>query len=337
MAACAGSRSAPHPVPSDPRWLTFAGDAEGPGAGKHIVLIAADQEYRSEQSMPMLARVLSERHGFHTTVLFALNAEGLVDPTQKIKWQDEHVVHDIPGLEALESADLVILFSRLVTLPEAQLQHFYDYLDSGKPLIGLRTANHGFIGFEYALDGRKVNFGEDVLGGSFRGHHGRWHADSTRGIVVQEHAAHPILRGVTDVWGTSDVYRTYPEGEGLPPGCVPLLLGQPLMGRAHDDPINPELESLPVAWTKPWTGRLGRTARVFQCTMGSGQDFESEGVRRLVVNAAYWCLGMEDAIDPTSSVAIVGDYAPLGTGFDYEALGVVPRPPSAFDTLPGAR
>ena len=301
------------------------------------MLVAADQEYRSEHSMPMLARVLSTHHGFHTTVLFALNAEGLVDPTQKIQWEDPTVVHDIPGLEALESADLLVLFSRLVTLPEAQLAHIYAYLDSGKPLIGLRTANHGFIGFDYSVDGRKIDFGDDVLGGAFRAHHGRWHADSTRGLVVEANAAHPILGGVDDVWGPSDVYRTYPEDGALPADCTPLLLGQPLMARNHDDPINPELAPLPIAWTKPWTNRLGRTARVFHCTMGSGQDFESEGLRRLVVNAAYWCQGLEGMIDPGRSVAIVGTYAPLDTGFDYAALGVVPRPPVAFDPLAGAR
>jgi hypothetical protein len=321
-----------HPVRSDPRWLTFKGGA-GPGAGKHIVLIAAEQEYRSESSMPMLARVLSEHHGFDTTVLFALNDDGLVDPTQKIRWEDKTVEHDIPGLEVLESADLTIVFNRLLSLPEAQLESFYAYLDSGKPLIGLRTANHGFIEFDYRKDGKKVDFGEDVLGGSFRNHHGRWHADSTRGIVVDAHKDHPILRGVTDVWGRSDVYRTYPEGGSLPEGCTPLMLGQPLMAREHDDPINPDLEPLPIAWTKTWTGNLGKTARVFHCTMGSGHDFESAGLRRLAINASYWCLGMEDTIDPSSSVDIVGEYAPRDTGFDYEGLGIVPLPPAAYDPL----
>jgi hypothetical protein len=79
------------------------------------------------------------------------------------------------------------------------------------------------------------------------------------------------------VWGPSDVYRTYPEDRSVARGCTPLLLGQPLMARSPNDPINPDLQPLPVAWTKPWTGRLGRTARVFHLTMGSAQDFQSEG------------------------------------------------------------
>ena len=313
----------------DPRWLQYEG-GEGPGAGKRVVLVAADQEYRSEESMPMLARLLSARYGFDCTVLFALNEDGLVDPSQKIRWEDESVVHDIPGLEQLADADLVIWFSRLLTLPDEQLAHLYAYLDSGKPLIGLRTANHGFLGFDYEVEGRRVRFGEDILGGSFREHHGRWHQDSTRGIPIPEAAEHAVLRGVSDVWGPSDVYRTYAEGDSLPEGCTPLLLGQPLMGRQPGDAVNTELEPLPVAWTKTWTGRGGEPARIFHSTMGSARDFESAGLRRLLVNAVLWCLELEEQIDPASSVELVGPYEPHASGFDYQGLGLEPRTPDSL-------
>jgi type 1 glutamine amidotransferase len=319
----------PHPVPESPLWLTYAGGA-GPGQGRHVVLIAADQEYRSEQSLPMLAKILSTHHGFDTTVLFGLNEARKVDPTMPIRWQDDTVLHDIPGLEHLQSADLVIFFSRLVTLPDEQLQHIYTYLDSGKPIIGLRTANHGFIGFDYEKAGERVRFGEDVLGGSFRSHHGRWHQDSTRGTLVPENREHPVLLGVDDIWGPSDVYRTYPEGEELPSECVPLVMGQPLTGRAHDDPPNNDLMPLPVAWVKTWTGDTGQTARVFHSTMGSAKDFESAGLRRLLINAAYWCLELESDLRADASVDIVGQYEPLTSGFNYEKLGVEPHFPGHY-------
>ena len=319
----------PHPVPADERWLTYAG-ADGPGRGKHIVLVAAEQEYRSEQSMPMLAKVLATHHGFHCTVLFAQH-DGLVDPTQPTQAEDKTVVHDIPGLEHLAKADLLILFTRFMTLPEAQLAQLIDWFDSGKPIFALRTANHGFLGeFPYQVNGKRVRFGEDVLGGTFLGHHGNWHADSTLATPTKEHAAHPILRGVREVWGPSDVYRTFPEGGSLPAGCEALLVGQPLIGRKRGDAPNPEKEPLPVAWTKTWTGNRGRTARVFHFTMGSGADFEDEGMRRVAVNAAYWCMGIEDRITADRSVACVDPYHPLDTGFDYKALGVVPKPVSAY-------
>ncbi len=321
--------AAEHPIPESPLWLTYFGE-KGPGIGKHIILIAAEQEYRSEYSMPMLARLLSQHHGFHCTVLFSLNKDNDVDPTQKIRWEDKTVTHNIPGLEHIGKCDLVIMFSRLLSLPPEQLQHIYDYLDSGKPIIGIRTANHGFIEFDYRKDGKKIDFGDGVLGGAFRSHHGRWHQDSTRGLIVEENTEHPVLKGVKDIWGPSDVYRTYKEGGSLPEGCLPLVNGQPLMGRKHDDAVNNELIPLPVAWVKTWTGNTGKSARVFHSTMGSAQDFQSEGLRRLVVNAAYWCQHMEADIDGASCMEIVGEYDPLECGFDYKELNIVPRKPSFF-------
>jgi hypothetical protein len=294
------------------------------------VLIAADQEYRSEYALPMLAKVLAEHHGFHCTVLFSLNDKGEVDPTKKIRWEDKTVTHDVPGLEHLAKADLVVLFSRLISLPDEQLKHVYTYLDSGKPIIGIRTANHGFLGFDYKKGGKSIDFGEDVLGGSFREHHGRWQADSTRGVVVEKNKDHPVLKGVADIWGPTDVYRTFKVGGGLPASCTPLVDGQPLLGRKPDDAPNPELIALPVAWVNTWTGNAGKAARVFHTTMGSAEDYRSAGLRRLTVNAAYWCLGMEAQIDPRSKVDPVGEYAPPGSGFDYAKLKVAPHKPSFY-------
>ena len=77
-----------HPVPESPLWITFPG-GDGPGKGKHVVFIAADQEYRSEQALPMLAKVFAKHHGFHCTVLFSVNDQGEVDPTKKIRWPKE--------------------------------------------------------------------------------------------------------------------------------------------------------------------------------------------------------------------------------------------------------
>ncbi len=322
-----------HPVPESPKWLTYQG-GNGPGKGKHVVLIAADQEYRSEQSMPMMAGILSKHHGFDCTVLFGTNEQGLVDPTVPVypkKGQEaEFKSHDIPGLEHLASADLVIFFPRLLTLPIKQKEQIVAYLDSGNPIIALRTANHGFRGpLPYRIDGKQVHLNE-ILGGAFRGHHGNWHRDSTRGDIVEEMKDHPILRGVEDIWGPSDVYRTFKEGESLPEGCTALVYGQPLIGREYGGASNPKKIPLPVAWFKHWTTSSGRKARVFHSTMGSGKDLESAGLRRMIINAVYWGLEMEDQVDADRSVDYVGDYRPLPSGFNYEKLGVVPQPPAAY-------
>jgi hypothetical protein len=231
----------------------------------------------------------------------------------------------------LQKADLLILFSRLLTLSDDQIKHVIDYLESGKPLIGIRTANHGFLeNFPYEVAGRKVRFGDDVLGGAFRGHHGNWHADSTRGLIVEKNKEHPILVGVEDVWGPSDVYRTYPEDNKLGDDCTALLEGQPLLGRNQDDEVNPKKIPLPIAWTKSWTGNAGKEARIFHVTMGSAKDYQNAGLRRLTANAVYWGLGMEKQIDPQSSVDYVDEYKPLASGFNYEKLGVEPKKPAEY-------
>lgn len=329
------SQAFAHPVPDSPQWLTYSGSKDGPGKGKHVILIAADQEYRSEQCMPMMAKILSTHHGFDCTVLFGVNDKGVVDPTMPVypkKGKEaEFKPHNIPGLEHLASADLVIFFARLLTLPMEQQERIVAYIDSGKPMIALRTANHGFRGaLPYKVNGKQVNFGKDVLGGSFMGHHGNWHRDSTRGMIVSEMKSHPILVGVNDIWGPSDVYRTCKEGTGLPEGCTALVLGQPLMGRNYDDAPNLKKEPLPVAWFKTWKTSKGKDARVFHSTMGSGKDLQSAGLRRMIINAVYWCMGLEEGITAERSVDIVGTYEPLASGFNYEKLGVVPKMPVEF-------
>ena len=328
LAGCCGHANAE----DSSQWLNYPG-GKGPGKGKRIVLITAEQEYRSEQAMPMMAKILSAHHGFDCTVLFGVNDKGEVDPTMPVHAEKGMTLkeHHIPGLSQLASADLVIFFTRMLTLPMPEQEMIVKYIDSGKPFIALRTTNHGFISdLPYKIDGKQVNWGTEILGGEFQGHHGRWHADSTRGTIVAALKDHPIAKGVTDIWGSSDVYRTYAVGTSLPAGCTALVWGQPLMGRNPDDAPNTELEPLPVAWFKNWKTSEGKSARVFQSTMGSGTDLQSAGLRRLIINAAYWAMEMESDITATRSVDIVGTYKPLESGFNYEELGVKPLPVSAY-------
>lgn len=318
---------------AEEKWLRYEG-GEGAGKGKHVVLIAAEQEYRSEQFMPMMARMLSTRHGFDCTVLFGVNPDGLVDPTMAVypeKGKEaEFVPHDIPGLEMLEKADVMIFATRLLTLPDDQLRHFVNYFDSGKPFIALRTANHGFVSkLPYEIDGKPVNIGQ-ILGGTFLSHHGNWSQDSTRGDIIPERKDHPLLIGVKDIWGLTDVYRTYKDEDGLPADCIALVNGQPLIGREPGGADNPNKKPLPVVWVKDWTTSKSAKARVLHCTMGSGKDFENPGLRRLISNGVYWGLGMEKNISAESSVDYVGPYQPLSSGFHYEKLGIKPQPVSSY-------
>ena len=324
QAPAANAKNYNHPVPDSELWLTYSGH-DGPGKNRHVVLIAAEQEYRCEQAMPMLAKVLSHHHGFDCTVLFSVNEQGEVDPTLPAPFKDKTKHHRIPGLKYLADADCVILLSRFMQLSDDQLKYVHDYFDSGKPLIALRTANHGFWGrSKYMKDGKSVSL-QELLGGKFMGHHGGWHRESTRGIIVDEQNSHPILTGVTDIWGTSDVYRCHNDKSPLPDDCTALVMGQPLINLEHDAPPNKKKEPLPVAWVKPWKGNAGKVSKIFHFTMGSAEDFANAGVRRITVNAVYWGLGMEKSITPDSSVDIVGKYQPLKPGFNYKKLGVRPQ------------
>ena len=99
-------------------WVVYEGN-KGPGQGKHIVFVTGDDEYRSEEGMPMLAKILARRHGFKCTVLFA------IDP--QTKQITPSYQNNIPGLHHLDSADLMVVFLRFRELPDAQMKYFVKY------------------------------------------------------------------------------------------------------------------------------------------------------------------------------------------------------------------
>lgn len=282
-----------------------AGD--GPGKAKHVVLVSGDEEYRSEECIPQLARILNKHHGFKCTVLFAIDTDGTVNPNKS----------NIPGLEALKTADLMVIFTRFRNLPDDQMQHFADYVEAGKPVIGLRTATHAFnipagktfsrYGNGSKEKGWEDGFGRVVLGEKWVNHHGKHGTEGTRGRFVKGEEANPILKGIKDgdIFGTTDVYTVRLP---LPTDCKPLVMGEVTETLKSDskavegkknDPM------MPVAWTKEYKG-----ARVFTTTMGCGQDMLSEGFRRMMVNACYWATGLDAAIPEKAKVDIVGKFEP---------------------------
>ncbi len=306
-------------------WLVFKG-GDGPGSGKQIVLVSGDEEYRSEETLPQLARILAKRHGFTCTVLFAIGKDGTIDPNRR---------DNIPGLQALRTADLMIIATRFRDLPDDQMKEIIDYVESGRPVIGLRTATHAFdirkgkkyAKYSWASKEWDGGFGRQVLGETWISHHGDHGKQSTRGILAKDQSGHPILRGLKDgdIWGPTDVYGVRLP---LPGDSQPLVFGQVLTGMK---PTDPPLESkkndpmMPVAWIKSYTGTQGKVARVFATTMGASQDLESEGLRRLLVNAAYWAVGLENAIVPNADVALVGEFHPLPFNFGGFKKGVRPE------------
>jgi hypothetical protein len=300
--------------------------AAGPGSGKHIVLVSGDDEYRSEEGLPQLAKILSVRQGFGCTVLYAIDPrDGTIKP-------DLHT--NIPGLEALDRADLMILLIRFRDLPDTQMKHIVDYVESGRPIIGLRTATHAFdlksspTYARYSWNSKQWDggFGRQVLGETWIDHHGLHGKQSTRGILVKGEEGHPILRGIRDgdIWGPTDVYEVRLP---LPVDSRPLVLGEVLDGMSPNDPPVQGKHHDPmmhIAWVKTYTGAHGKTARVFTTTMGASQDLLNEGVRRMIVNACFWALGMEDRISARMNVDLVGEYHPSPFGFGTYKSGVKP-------------
>jgi len=315
---------------ADP-WLVVEG-GEGPGKGKHVVLVSGDEEYRSEEGLTQLAKILAKHHGCTCTVLYAIDpATGEISP---------NTTTNIPGLEALRKADLMVIATRFRNLPDEQMKEIDDYLKAGKPVIGMRTATHAFnlpkdrayhrYSFNHAGESMPQGFGRQVLGETWINHHGHHGKESTRGLIAPDAKDHPILRGIADgdIWGPTDVYGVRMP---LPGDSKPLVLGQVLEGMTPDSPVVEGEDAkknepmMPVAWTKTYSVAGGPTGRVFTTTMGAATDLAAAGTRRMLVNACYWALGLESQIPAESCVDAVGAFEPTPFGNNRYKKGVKPE------------
>jgi putative heme-binding domain-containing protein len=297
------------------QWVAYPGK-EGPGRGKKVVLISGDEEYRSEEALPMLAKILSQRHGFNCTVHFAVDPQtGIIDSNNQ---------NNIPGLEQLDNADLMIIATRFRELPDEQMKHVVDFINAGKPVIGLRTATHAFnyskhqdgpyVDWSYSSSKWPGGFGQQILGDTWISHHGHHGQEATRGVVNDKQKDNPVLRGVSDVFGQTDVYGI----KNLTADAKILLYGQVVAGmKPSDPPVTGEKNNpmMPVAWLKDYKAPSGKGGQAFCTTMGASIDFTSEGLRRLVVNAAYYLTGLGDKIPEKNNVEIVGKFEPSFFGF----------------------
>ena len=129
---------------------------------------------------------------------------------------------------------------------------------------------------------------------------------------------HPILRGVNDIWGASDVYGI----KNLPKEADVLIYGQSTAGMDDKAPLMWEKSVMPIAWTKPYHIEGGKAGMAFASTLGASLDFQSEDMRRLVINASFFLLGMGDTVTPDLNVDYVGVYQPTKFGFDSFRKGM---------------
>jgi hypothetical protein len=275
-------------------YLVFEGKS-GPGIGKHIVFLSGDEEYRSEESLPQMAKILAERQGFKCTVLFAIDpANGTIDPK---------ITKNMAGAEALDSADAIVMSLRFREWPDAQMKHFVDAYLAGKPIIALRTSTHAFnygnnsaspyAKFSWNSKDWPGGFGKQVLGETWVAHHGAHKKEATRGIIESSAANDSLLRGVSEIFGNSDVYTANP------PSDVKILVrGQVLSGMNPTDPPVEGKKNDPmqaVVWTRLYKNEAGKTNKILCTTMGAATDLLNEGLRRLLVNAVYSGRGVGSA------------------------------------------
>jgi type 1 glutamine amidotransferase/nicotinamidase-related amidase len=229
-----------------------AGAAQGgtTGAEPRILFVLAEDEYFAKDTMPAFAsEELTKRFGWKPRIL-----------------QSDSKT-EIPGLHAIDNADLLVLYMRRRELPDEQLNHFKKYFQAGKPVVGVRTASHSFQNW--------LEFDKLVLGCNYGRHYGSGKdgVKTTITAASKDAASHPILRGIplNETWqSTASLYRVTP----LLQGTTPLL-----QGKWQDQP--PE----PVAWTNTHNG-----GRVFYTSLGHSDDFKDPRFRKLLTNGILWAL-----------------------------------------------
>jgi type 1 glutamine amidotransferase/nicotinamidase-related amidase len=250
------------------------------------VFLIGDDEYNTEKTLPAFANAELEPLGVRCTLVIA----------------DPKAPHDFKGIEALEDADLMVVSVRRRAPTTDQMRIIRDYVRSGKPVVGLRTASHAFDTRGKAPQGHVEwpAFDRDVLGGLYTGHH----ANDVRPTIAaaNDASSHPILAGVaTPLAGKGSLYKTSP----LAATAQALLIGE-IPGHPAE----------PVAWVN-----LAGSSRVFYTSLGHPGDFEGAAFRRLLKNAIFWAMNRE----PARGVSSVPRSSPRRTSVPPSRAGAVSR------------
>ena len=202
-----------------------------------VCLVSGSLEYDSDTTLAILQKYVESK--YHVACSRAFRK------TDK----------DIPGLENLDQCDVMVLFTRRLTPAPDQLERVKKYLQSGKPVVGIRTASHAFQNW--------LELDKEVLGGNYKGHYNK--GPLTKIQVVDK--SHPILAGFMPFDSQGSLYKN----TGLAKDCHILLTGS-IPGQTE-----------PIAWT-----RMNNGGRVFYTSLGDQTDFQNDSFLRLIVNALYW-------------------------------------------------
>lgn len=223
----------------------------------HVVFLMSEPEYETGTTLPEFARHHLAKD-FRVSLVFG----------------DEKDGNRLPGLESLRQADVAIVSLRRRALSAEQMELLREFIENGKPIVGVRTANHALsLRGEAPPEGHKVweEFDADVIGGHYTGHHG---AGPRVAVSVAKGAeSHAILKGVdvARLHGYGSLYQVNP----LADSATPLLIG-----------TIPDKPSEPIAWVN--RNRFG--GRVFYTSLAHRDDFQQESFNRLLRNAVLWAI-----------------------------------------------
>lgn len=283
----------------------------------HIVFVIGDEEYRSEESMPMLAQILKRELNAKVTLCYSLDSLGFIDPNRS-----DH----IEGLEALETADLMVMFTRFRALPDQQLKYIINYAESGKPMVGFRTTTHAFL---YKNDSTKTHLNNEwpteVFGQQWITHHGHFDDGQhplTKVTITNKN--HPVAKNVAPFEAYSWLYHVDGGDWKLYGDSDPFLEGTSLKsGHEQNNRLDKFPLTNPVAWTKSYDGKKGNS-KVFFTTLGHPFDWKNQNMRQLALNGIYWALDKE--IPDNLNLDFVEPYTPNNSGFGKKyKQGKLPR------------
>jgi type 1 glutamine amidotransferase len=243
---------------------------------KTLVFILAENEYQAWRTIPEFGQILEDKYGFRCEYLTSSTDDK--DPNRFF----------IPSIQKVKKADLVVVFARRRALLREQMQILKEYLDSGKPLIGIRTACHAFdanlvvpkeggapvaanVRLPEGLEQWKT-FDKDVFGCSYHGHY-------EPGIVTvvtvnSEKKGHPLLTGVPETFDSpSWLYVVAP----LAPTAEALMMGR-IPGK--------DAEAVLL------TNTYKRGSRIVYTSLGHWDDFKLPAFQRILINSVFWTMKM---------------------------------------------
>ena len=226
---------------------------------KHIVIVAAEKEYKTDQSLSQFAEDYLS-HDFRVSHVYA----------------DDKNRDRLHGWEAIADADVLLISVRRRALPTEQLAAIRRHIQSGKPVVGIRTASHAFaLRNGEAPEGHQQwpEFDSQVWGGNYTGHHGNTETAYVQTIKGTEH---PIHAGVSadEFKSGGSLYKTSPLGKH----ATPLMTGR-IAGVAKNEPT-------------AWVNETKFGGKAFYTSLGHTSDFAEPSFKRLLANGIYWATGI---------------------------------------------